>query len=332
MSNPKTPAAKADDNTEIIAARRQAAAKLLPLFGGTAADGKTVDGVFHQHGIAAVCADNASYVSALRADEHARTLAIVASARGNRNFPPQLVAEFLSREGDEPDRTRWFGEVFLSGLAEVFKVTGVGIMLPPSSPSLDLVRSANNVFQHLKDEEGKALGLTSASEAPRRVLSTDLMAMVEEAGAAPVANKLTAAQNAYRWAINAWEKRENQKSNKAAAGRKIDNDAAGLLPKTSKPLVNEPEPAPAPPAPAITSPGLVAADATVAPAPAPPKRKAKPQQVATPAEPAPAADDQLVIEALKASGPAGSAMALLVHKGSKTLAEAVAFAKVKGLF
>jgi len=329
MASNQNPSTKAGE-TEIITARREAAAKLLPLFGGTTADGKEAVGVFHTHGIAAVIgsgAENKKLVDELRSNPHAKTLAVIAAARGNKNFSPALVAELFSRPEVDEDND-WFAKVFLGGLAEIFDATGVALILPPSQAGLDMVRGAYNVVSHLSEEERKKLGLCEADEAPRRQLAVDLMAILDEEKPAP----LTPAQQLYRWAVRKWNARQVRRDVNAAA-----NDAAAALPSATP----APEPAPAPAGPAIPDlTALTGGDKSLARVPWGVKKVAVPP-AAPPAEApkpaAPTAEDEdraLVLAAIQKAADSGDvpAKAFLKVKGERaTIAEMTAFATRKGL-
>ncbi len=275
MATQNNPSAVKAGETDVIAARREAAAKLLPLFGGKTADGKETVGVFHAHGIAAVVGaspDHAKFVDELRSNPHAKSLAIVAAARGNKNFPPTLVAELFSRPEVDEDND-WFARVFLGGLAEIFTATGVGLMLPPTQAGLDMVRGAYNVVAHLSAEEREKLGLCEADEAPRRQLATDLMEILDEEKPAP----LTPAQQLYRWAIRKWDARQERRS----AATPAAEDAAAALPQA---VASKPEPE-APKAPVI--PDLVALTGSEPTPPATPVKAPRVKKAsAAPAAPA----------------------------------------------
>ncbi len=255
MANSPNPSVKAGENTDIITARREAAAKLLPLFGGKTADGNEVVGVFHLHGIAAVIgasADNAAFVAALQKNQTTRDLATFASAHGHPKFPPALVAEFLARPEAE-ESNDWFAEVYLGGLREIFLATcspgkndGVGLMLQPARAGIDHLKAALNVFDHLTDEEAKKLGLFKPEKAVRQEFPGDLLGMAEFEPAT-----FTAAQRLYRWAVKKWREREEwqaeKDTNKATVASATDPAAAlpPAPPPAPKPAL---EPAPAPPA------------------------------------------------------------------------------------
>jgi len=347
------PPVKAGETTDIVAARREAAAKLLPLFGGKDAAGNEIPGVFHTHGIAAVVGASSDYkkfVDELRANPHARSLAIVAAARGNPHFPPDLVSEFLAGDEKSPEEKRWFAEVYLSGLAEIFRVTGVGLMLPPNQPGIDLARAAWGVIARLSDEERRKLGI--GEEAPRRQLATDLLAIANEQ---PV--ELTPVQRLYRWAEAEMEARaERAAERRAKRGSVQTEDLAGNLPPAAEP--ETPKPAPASTGPAVPDlaallGGGEAKLSTPKPqaslkapegkkvAPAPPAPTAPPPVKETKEETKPAApvsalvadeDQELILAAIEAAGtPAAKAMLALVKAGKKTVAEAAAWAASKGL-
>jgi hypothetical protein len=333
--------------TDIVAARREAAAKLLPLFGGKDAAGNEIPGVFHTHGISAVVGASSDYkkfVDELRANSHARSLAIVAAARGNPHFPPDLVSEFLAGDEKSPEERRWFAEVYLSGLAEIFRVTGVGLMLPPNQPGIDLARAAWGVIARLSDEEKRKLGI--GEEAPRRQLATDLLAIANEQ---PV--ELTPVQRLYRWAEAEMEARaERAAERRAKRGSVQTEDLAGSLPPAAEP--ETPKPAPASTGPAVPDLSALlgggeakpqAPKPTASPkapagkkaAPAPPAPAEKPEEI-KPAAPVPAVvadeDRELILAAIEAAGtPAAKAMLALVKAGKKTVAEAAAWAASKGL-
>jgi hypothetical protein len=351
MANNKTPV-KAGE-TDIIAARREAAAKLLPLFGGKDAAGKEIPGVFHTHGIAAVVGaspDYKKFIDELRANPHARSLATVAAARGNKNFPPALVAEFLSGDERSPEEQRWFAEVYLGGLATIFAATGEPLRLPLNQAGLDLARGAWGVFSRLSDEERRKLGI--GEEAPRRQLATDLLAIADEQPA-----QLTPVQRLYRWAESEMEARAERRAERRAAAQ--TEDAAAALPQAApKPEPEAPAPAPTPAGPAIpdlsalTGGGEAKPQAPKPPAPKPQAPKTPAGKKAAPAPPAPAApppveetkpatapaavdeDRELVFAAIRAAADGGNvvARAFLALKGEKaTLEELVTFATRKGL-
>jgi hypothetical protein len=322
MVSNQNPSAKAGE-TDIITARREAAAKLLPLFGGTIADGKEVVGAFHTYGIAAVIdsgAENKKLVDELRSNPHAKTLAVVLAARGNKNFPPALVAELFSRPEVDEDND-WFAKVFLSGLAEIFAATGVGLMLPPAQAGLDMVRGAYNVVSHLSDEERKRLGLCEADEVPRRQLAVDLMAILDEERPAP----LTPAQQLYRWAVRKWDARQVRRDANAAA-----NDAAAALPSATlaSPRFNlEPE------IPKEISGATIPILAVGSPqSTAPLAVEAKP--IVPAVLTAEDEDRELVLTAIRKAADGGNVVAkafLVVMNEKTTLEEMVRFATRKGL-
>ena len=344
----QNPSAKAGEKEDIVAARRLAAAQLQPLFVESKDDkDNPAPGVFHTFGIKRIVEsspDYAKYIDELRANPHARSLCIVAASRGNKNFLPALVAEFLARPEMDEDND-WFARVYMGGLADIFAATGVGLMLPASQPGIDLARGAYNVIVHLSDEEKEKLGLYEADEAPRRQLATDLMAMIEE-GSLP----LTPAQQLFRWAIRKREAHQ-QATPRGGSGSQDREDPAAVLPQAT-PAAPKPEPetpkgpvipdlsvltggGSAPVAPPRASRGKkVVAAVPAVPAIAPP--------TATPAadkpKPAPAAptaedeDREIIIRALEASdNVAAKATASLLRKGKMTLAEATAVAPRKGL-
>ena len=284
------PPAKAGE-IDLVAARREAAAKLLPLFGGKDAAGNEIPGVFHTHGIAAVVGASSDYkkfVDELRANPHARSLAIVAAARGNKNFPPAIVAEFLSGDDKSQEEQKWFAEVYLGGLAAIFATTGVGLMLPANQAGIDLARAAWGVLSRLSDDENKKLGI--GEEVPRRQLATDLLAIADEQ---PV--ELTPVQRLYRWAEAEMEARaERAAERRAKRGSVQTEDLAGNLPPAAEP--ETPKPAPASTGPAVPDLSALLGGAEAkppVPKPPAPKPTASPKapagKKAAPAPPAPAA-------------------------------------------
>jgi hypothetical protein len=325
--------------TDIVAARREAVAKLLPLFGGKDAAGNEIPGVFHTHGVSAVVEaspDYKKFVDELRANPHARSLAIVAAARGNPHFPPGLVSEFLAGDEKSPEERRWFAEVYLSGLAEIFRLTGVGLMLPPNQPGIDLARAAWGVLSRLSDEERRKLGI--GEEVARRQLAIDLLAIADEQ---PV--ELTPVQRLYRWAEAEMEARaERAAERRAKRGSVQTEDLAGNLPPAAEP--ETPKPAPAPTGPAVpdlsalmgggeakptASPkapeGKKAAPAPTAPAP-PPVEEAKPAASAVDEE-----NRELMLAAIQKAAKENpdpvirtAAAAFLLLKGEKATADEMA--------
>jgi len=246
MANNKP--AKAGE-TDIVAARREAAAKLHPLFEEARDEnGNPTRGVFHLYGIEAVInsdPNNAKLVAELRANPHARTLVIIAAARGNPDFPADLVSEFLAGDEKSPEEKKWFAEVYLGGLAEIFKVTGVGLMLPPNQPGIDLARAAWGVISCLSEDEKKKLGI--GEEVARRQLATDLFSIANEQ---PVA--LTPVQRLYRWAETEMQERaERAAERRAKRGSVQTEDLGGNLPPAPKPESEAPKPAAAPTGPAV---------------------------------------------------------------------------------
>lgn len=344
----------AESAVEIATARRAAAQDLILLFGGTTVKGEILPGSLSRCPIATLETDQRwkELLDRVRKNPHAKTLAIVTSARGNSNFSPALVAELFSDENRTEDSRNWFAEVFLGGLAEIFRTTGVGIMVPPNQAGLDLVRSAYNVVSHLSDEERRRLNCFMPDESPRRQLSSDLTAILGETMAE--SSSLSSVQRLYRWAMNSWadrqerlDERRNFKQNQSSNYKPAPaEDPASALPAPSAnasattgiPAVpgtaastTEITPAPIPvPIPVETS----APKAEVPAAPIPSLPPMAPTQVqARAAVPATTEDQdrELVYKALSASGTPGKAMVALVRRGEKTYAEAEAFAKAKGL-
>ena len=347
MANNPNPPAKAGE-TEIIAARKEAVAKLQPLFVESKDEqGNPAPGVFHTHGgiapVVGASADNAKFVAELRSNPHARSLAIVAAARGNKNFPAALVAEFLSGDERSPEGQKWFADVYLGGLAEIFVATGVGLVLPPTQPGIDLARAARSVFNHLTDEERKKFGV--GGKTPRRQLATDLLAIASEQ-AAP----LTPIQQLCRWMEREMDSREERRAEKAAADS--SGDAAVALPQASP----KPEPAPAPAKPVIPDLDSLIVGGSAPAAPKAP-RVAKKIAAVTPAVPVVAPlpalsaaeklepvtattavdeDRELVLAAIRKAADGGNvvAKAFLALKGEKVTLEEVSLfvATRKGLF
>jgi len=356
MANNKP--AKAGE-TDIVAARREAAAKLHPLFEEARDEnGNPTRGVFHLYGIPEEGKEYSKespwskpkyleFVRKLRVNPHARTLVIVAAARGNPDFPADLVSEFLAGNEKSPDEKKWFAEVYLGGLAQIFKETGVGLIPPPNQPGIDLARAAWGVISSLSEDEKKKLGI--GEEVVRRKLATDLFSIANEQ---PV--ELTPVQRLYRWAEAEMQERAKQAAERRAKrGSTQHEDLAGNLPAA------EPEA----PKPAATPTGPVTPDLAAllgggeaklsTPKPQAPKPAGKKTE---PAPPAPAApppvketkegtkpaapvsalvadeDQELILAAIEAAGtPAAKAMLALVKVGKKTVAEAAAWAASKGL-
>lgn len=357
MSTPKnTPHERGEMAKEIAAGRLAAGRNLFYLFGGTDAEGTVYDGVLHQYPMSALLADPKwkDYLDGVRKDPHAKTLAIVSASRNDPKFPATLVAELFSNEEKDQD-SGWFAGVFLAGAAEIHKATGKGLILPINQSSLDLVRSAFNLVRHLSEEERKRLGLFLPEEAPQRQLATSLAGILQEAEkCVDEPGGLTAAQRFYRWAISRWEDREDRRKKEAAENRRhLDSgkgkengeDHAGIFPapggKPPAPAAVAASPVPTPPTATIT-------ETPISP-PEPPKKRrggaesappppATAVPAAQPAAPATSSllngkdeEQNLVLEALAASGPAGKAMAALVRRGQRTLDQAMAFAAEKGL-
>jgi hypothetical protein len=300
MANNKTPV-KAGE-TDIVAARREAAAKLHPLFEEARDEnGNRTRGLFHIYGIPEEGKEypkespwsdpeNLEFVKKLRANPHARTLVTVAAARGNPDFPADLVSEFLAGDERSPVEKKWFAEVYLGGLAQIFKETGVGLIPPPNQPGIDLARAAWGVISYLSEDEKKKLGI--AEEVARRQLATDLFSIANEQ---PVA--LSPVQRLYRWAEAEMQERAKQAAERRAKrGPTQHEDLAGNLP-ASEPETPKPAPAPTgptipdlsalmgggeakPPAPPKVPAGKKAA-APVTPTAPPPVEEAKPAASAT---------------------------------------------------
>jgi len=273
--------------TDIVAARREAAAKLHPLFEEARdEDGKPTRGVFHLYGIEAVInsdPNNAKLVAELRANPHARTLVTVAAARGNPDFPADLVSEFLAGDERSPVEKKWFAEVYLGGLAQIFKETGVGLIPPPNQPGIDLARAAWGVISYLSEDEKKKLGI--AEEVARRQLATDLFSIANEQ---PV--ELTPAQRLYRWAEAEMQERAKQAAERRAKRGSVQTeDLAGNLPPAAEP--ETPKPAPAPTGPVIPDLAALMGGAEAKPTEAKPPAP-KPQAPKTPAGKKAAAEQQ----------------------------------------
>jgi hypothetical protein len=368
MANSHNPPAKAGE-TDIVAARREAAAKLHPLFEEARdKDGNPTRGLFHIYGIPEEEGkeypkespwsdpNNVKFVNALRANPHARTLVTVAAANGLEDFPPDLVTEFLSPippelQGEEREkaekRKKWFAKVYLGGLAVITQTTGGkrGLWPPPNQADIDLAWAAWGVFSRLSDEEREKLGI---GEEPQRRPPTTLQEIAE------YELSLTPVQQLYRWAKEKREKSAEQAAErraKRAAERRAKRgstqpeDLAGNLPPAAKPEAPTPAPTPAGPAvpdlAALTGGGetkpqapkpagkKTVAAAPVAPAAPPPAEGAKP----TVASATVADEDQeLILAAIEAADtPAAKAMLALVKAGKKTAAEAAAWATRKGL-
>lgn len=377
----QNPSAKAGEtNNDILVARQKAAAQLLTLFGGKTADGKEVTGVFHTYGIAVVVgasAENKKFVDDLRKDKSARDLATFASAHGHPKFPPALVAEFLSRPEVE-ESNDWFAEVYLGGLREIFLLTcspgktdGIGLVLSPSRPGIDLLKAALNVFDHLTPEEAKKLGLSKPNEAARQEFPSDFLEM---AGFQLEPATLTAAQRLYRWTVKKWEEREEKHQNQAAGrttAASSATDPAAALPQVTPPrssaqdlnrfMVETQEarskskPAPAPAEPVIPDLSVLTGDK---PAPAAPIRTPRASKktvaaapVAVPAiavpPPAPPAEElelpaaaptaedkdrEIIIMALETSDDhAAKATAFLLRRDKISMATAMEVVTRKGL-
>ncbi len=357
--------------TDIITARKEAAAKLLPLFGGKTADGEEVTGVFHTHGIAAVVgasADNKKFVDELRKDKSARDLATFASTHGHPKFPPALVAEFLSRPEVE-ESNDWFAEVYLGGLREIFlatcspgKTDGVGLVLSPARPGIDLLKAALNVFDHLTPEEAKKLGLSKPNEAVRQEFPSDFLEMAEFQ-LEPAT--LTAAQRLDRGSVKKWEEREKHQAEKDTNKAIVASatDPAMALPQAMPPVVVVPKPEPEPETPKTPSlavvPGLsalagggsataasrasrskkavaaVPATLVVAPLPAPPP--VPPVEAPSPAAPLAAEDEdrELMLAAIKKAAdsdnyPAKAFLSLM--KPETSLEEITTFVQKRKIF
>lgn len=325
---------------EVAKGRLEAGQQLFYLFGGTTAEGKEYDGILHQRQISALEANLAwkNYLDGVRKDPHAKTLAVISASRNDPKFPPALVALLFSNEEQE-DSSRWFAEVFLAGAAQIHAATGKGLILPPSHASLDLVRSAFNLVDHLDENERKTLGLAMPDETPKRNLATTLAGILAEATAVADEPGLTAAQRFYHWAVRKWEDREyavEERRRQRAVGdgkeRGGGDDATNLLPPApGKSPVPAPPQAAATPALPPTPVPTAKPNGSAAEMPAPPAPLA-PVAVAPAAPPAKDAEQELVFEALASSGPAGKAMVALVRKGQRSFEQATAFAAEKGLF
>lgn len=377
MAN-NNPSAKAGE-TNIAAARMEAAAKLLPLFGGKDAKGEEVPGAFHTHGIPRKGQEYPSdspwanpqyreFVFSLQDNQHARDLATVMSAHGNPNLPPALTTEFL---GGKEDSRKWFADTFLGGLAEVFRATctpgqldGRGLFLNPNRAGIDHAGAAYSILTRKEVYVQFNLKFVDEmdveEEVPRTVFPGDLLGM---AAFVPPQRRqqpeLSPVQRLYRWA-----KRDRQE---APAKRERGDiaptaeDPAAALPQAAAP----PEPAPAP----VAGPVILHLTALLGdrPAKAPPaaptgtsRRKAAavptaaapvvsqpaplaaatPQlvsaQLATQAEEEPKApngsqDPNFVAALLDEGSPKAKAMAYMLRRERKTLAEAVTLAKAEGI-
>lgn len=343
---PKTSNAPRERETaqEIAGGRLNAAKQLFYLFGGTDAAGQTFDGVLHQNPISVLEADPGwkTYLDGVRKDPHAKTLAVISASRNVPNFPPVLVTELFSNEERDQD-SRWFSDVFLTGAAQIHAATGTGLILPVNHASLDLVRSAFNLVDHLSAEERKGLNLCMPDEAPKRKLATTLAGILVEATTIVDEPGLTAAQRFYRWAVRRWEDREDaadeRRRQRAAGGseKEKDGDPASILPlasgKTAMPAPPQAAAGPVlPPVPKPNGEDKEALASTKVPTPPVPVA-AVPAAPPAPATPAPAAnsDQELILAAIAASGTPGKAMVTLVRKGQKTMQEAETFASARGL-
>lgn len=373
-SKSSTPPAVPGDETankENLDAWREACKRISVLFG----DGtdRQNPGVLHQNTIESLEQDEGwkKYLDEVRESPRCKTLAIVASARANPAYPPILVAKLFPGsnpdEGEDEEATanseaikRWFAEIYIGGLAEIFVATGgedkgIGLIFHPAHPRLDIARSAYNVVSHVAESDRQRLGLYMPDEAPRRSLSSDPMKMIGQLEESPLA-RLTAAQQLYRWAVRKFDRRED---NRAARNRNTgDVDPAAGLPLAPQPprLATQP-----PAAPALPPPPTPASNANAAPkpprnnkkqaAPPPPASSASTAdrsadgQTASesevtnglPAVPtaAPAAaedeDRALLLAALKGGGVMGQALAALVSQGGMSLEAAAAKAASKGI-
>lgn len=339
--NPSTPRER-ESAQEIAAGRKKAGEALFYLFGGTDAKGVTYDGVLHQFQLAALEADPnwKTALDGVRKDHHAKTLAVISSARNDPKFPPALVASIFSdtEKGHDP---RWFAEVFLAGAAQIHAATGKALLLPPNHSSLDLIRSAYNLVDCITEDERKGLVLFMPEEAPKRTLAGTLAGILAEAEASVDEPGLTAAQRFYRYAVREWDEREEaaqrKRRERAASGGKdkVGENPVNILPPAPG-QVAKPD-LPAPPTttgPALPPPPTVAAAPSTPPAPvvvqeAAPTAPTTPASATTPSNGE--AERGLVLEAIAGSGIAGKAMVSMVRKGTRTYEEATAFATEKGL-
>ena len=102
---------------EIDAGRLEAGKILFHLFGGDDGEGQQHNGVLHQYSIAVLDKDPMwkTHLDNVSNNPHAKTLAVVAAARNDPNFPPDIVADLFSTKGNQDPR--WFADVFLRGAA-----------------------------------------------------------------------------------------------------------------------------------------------------------------------------------------------------------------------
>lgn len=355
----------AEGAVDIADAREKAAVKLLNLFGGETADGKTIEGVLHQHAIETLEAADPGwkqYIDGVRKNPHAKTLAMVMSCRGNDKFPPALVAALFSDEEVHGANSRqWFTDVFLGGLAEIFRQTNgkVGVILPPNQSGLDMARAAYNVVSHLTPEERERLNLYMPDESPRRQLATDLTGILAENNSFT----FTPVQQLYRWAVNKREEQRDRDGKYGGKDNKSAEDPTGVLPpppgtseggdklprrKSHFRKTNEATGPAAPEVPdqtALTKPngedkGGVA-PLTLPPPPVPTqtpdqtpvKMPAPPLTAVPPAATGENTDDKLILDLLSVSDDLScKAMATLVKAGKRTTAQATELAKRLGLF
>lgn len=346
------PPARADEKEDFRTQYGRASEGLAQLFGGSKGPG-----IFQQDPLPAGFTDRAQFVRAVMdgpgngeffkslPQPFANVLATVMAARGNPIFPPETVVEFTFRSADSADEdegaTKETRVENLSALAEIHRVTDGRVSLElPFNGRLDFQRTVIGMFFKLSESEKAALQLGG-----ERKHSSDLVEALEEIQPRTSVQRLSA--RAMRWAERreaARAEREQRETKTRQHGR--SGDAAAALPQAAAPKP-ELEPAPAPAEPVIPDLSVLTGggSAPAAASRAPRNKKAAAAVPAVPAIAPPAEeakliiaptaadeDAELVVAAIEASDdPAAKAMVLLLRKGRKTMAEAVAFATRKGL-
>ena len=335
------PPAKAGERESFESLYRRAAEGLTKLFGS-----EKEKGIFQQEPLPAGFASRTEFVRSIMdapgnkaffdalPQPFTNVLATVMAARGNPNFPPDLVVEFTFRPSDEEEdeeATKENRVENLRALAEIHLATNGRVSLRlPFNGKMDFQGAVIGMFLALTEDEKSALQLLKVEQKH----SSDLQEALGEIQPRTPVQRLSA--RAMRWA----ERREA--AHAAHAEQRDREDAAAALPRVAQ--VTKPAPAPAKPVipdlsvltggaaqpPAVLLRALPRGKKAISPAVVPP---AAPPPVEEPKSPAPTVDEvELAASFLGDQADlVAKALAAQLRKGVITLAQANAIAKAKGL-